>query len=297
VSFAGALGFAGGNGAVSFGGLVNGPPQPLTFQLGRGKTQSAPRRLALSGNGRVLVASNFLTDSVTVFDSDHVEDPGANIPLGGPEASAARRGEVLFHSDRLTAGGGFTCASCHPGGGEDGRVWEMPGDGLGPRRTKSLLGVRDHAPYGWGGDSPALADRVRKTLATLHKYTPTDAEVGDLVAYLDSLPPPDTVEVAERNRIRVERGRDLFAGKARCASCHRSDSLQDGGVHDVGTGGWFRTPSLRGVGRRHPLLHNGRAWSVIEVFDHANNPGFGHGRVHDLCREEWEDLVAYLLTL
>ena len=48
---------------------------------------------------------------------------------------AADTGHALFHAN---AGGGLACASCHPEGGEDGRVWRFAC--LGPRRTQSLRG-------------------------------------------------------------------------------------------------------------------------------------------------------------
>ncbi len=101
------------------------------------KTQSTPRRLALSDDGRILVASNTLSDSLTVIAVDATGPRVVkHIPLGGPPATAARRGEILFHSSRMTFNGRFSCASCHPGGGSDGRVWDTPAEDPSPRRTK-----------------------------------------------------------------------------------------------------------------------------------------------------------------
>ncbi|HEY1381764.1 MAG TPA: cytochrome c peroxidase, partial [Gemmataceae bacterium] len=222
------------------------------------RTQSNPRRLALSDDGRTLVAANTLSDSLTVIAVDgSTSRVVKHIPLGGPPAGPARRGEILFHSSRMTFNGRFSCASCHPGGGSDGRVWDTPAENPGPRRTKPLFGVADTAPYGWHGDSPTLADRVRKTLGRLHRRTPSPAQVTDLVAYLESLPAPAAKPIPEEKREQACRGRELFEGKGRCARCHSGDSLQDGELHDVGYGGPFRTPSLRGVSVRRPLLHDG----------------------------------------
>ena len=60
----------------------------------------------------------------------------------------ADQGHRLFHTATL---GGLACASCHPEGGEDGRVWRFAG--LGVRRTQSLRGgIMDTAPFHWNGD-------------------------------------------------------------------------------------------------------------------------------------------------
>src|SRR5207253_2425540 len=77
-------------------------------------TQANPRRLALSGDGRTLVVSNHLADSLTVIDARTLRVL-RHVPLGGPPADAVRRGEALFHSARLTFQGQCTCSSCHPG--------------------------------------------------------------------------------------------------------------------------------------------------------------------------------------
>jgi mono/diheme cytochrome c family protein len=260
-------------------------------------TQSNPRGLAISDDGRLIVVSNSLSDSLTVIAFDGVRARVVrHIPLGGPPADAARRGQVLFHSSRMTFNGRFSCASCHPGGGSDGRVWDTPAEDPGPRRTKPLLGVKDTAPYGWRGDSPTLADRVRKTIRKLHRGSPSPGQVNDLVAYLASLAPPAKKAVGGRNREKVELGRSLFEGKARCGRCHNGDSLQDGDVHDIGSGGLFRTPSLRGVAGRSPLMHDGRGLSVESMFRQYNKEK-RHGAAQELTPDELDALFTYMKTM
>jgi YVTN family beta-propeller protein len=265
-------------------------------------TQANPRRLALSGDGKTLVVSNHLADSLTVIDTA-TRTVVRHIPLGGPAPTPARRGEVLFHSGRMTFQGQFTCASCHPGGGADGLNWDLTRDGVGNfKNTRSLLGVRDTAPYGWEGTSPTLADRVTGTLRTLHQHEPAGTEVADLVDYLRSLPPPRPLPVKGGEREALARGRALFRGKARCAACHHGAALDDGKAHDVGTRGpgdttaRFDTPSLRGVARTAPYLHDGRA-ATLEAVLTAHNPHRRHGAAHRLGREELADLIAYLKSL
>jgi YVTN family beta-propeller protein len=265
-------------------------------------TQANPQRLALSGDGGTLVVTNHLADSLTVIDTKGLR-VRRHIALGGPPADAARRGEILFHSARLTFQGQFTCSSCHPGGGADGLNWDLTRDGVGNfLNTRSLLGVKDTAPYGWHGTSPTLADRVTGTLRHLHRHEPAGSEVADLAAYLGTLAPPRPLPRRAADRPAVERGRALFEGKGGCASCHRGDSLQDGKVHDVGTRtaqdakDRFDTPSLRGVARSAPYLHDGRAATLEEVFT-RHNAARRHGSAHRLTADELRDLVAYLKGL
>jgi YVTN family beta-propeller protein len=265
-------------------------------------TQANPRRLALSGDGKTLVVSNHLADSLTVIDAESLKVL-RHIPLGGPEPDAARRGEVLFNSARMTFHGQFTCASCHPDGGSDGLNWDLTRDGVGNfKNTKSLLGVRDSAPYGWHGTSPTLADRVAGTLRTLHRHEPAGTEVEDLVAYLSSLPPPRPLPVKDADRDAVARGREVFQGKGQCSNCHHRAALDDGKAHNVGTRGdtdtqdAFDTPALRGVARTAPYLHDGRAETLEEVFTKHNPKGW-HGAAHTLSKEELGDLIAYLKSL
>ncbi|MCS7160832.1 MAG: hypothetical protein RMJ19_10210, partial [Gemmatales bacterium] len=263
-------------------------------------TESNPRRLALSPDNRWLVASNFLSDSLSVFDVSALRLV-RHIPLGGPPPDQVRRGQVLFHSARLTHLSQFSCASCHPGGGADGLNWDLPRDGIGnPKNTRVLWGSADTAPYGWLGTSPTLADRIRGTLRTAHRYEPSEEELSALVAYVSSLRPPPPLEPTKELRTAFERGRALFFGKGGCATCHRPDSYQDGLVHDVGTGergeAHFDTPSLRGLRFSAPYLHDGRAATLEEIFT-RHNPQRRHGQAHLLSREELAELLVFLKSL
>src|SRR4029078_952126 len=52
---------------------------------------------------------------------------------------------------RAQGPGALACASCHPEGHEDGRVWNF--SPIGPRRTQDIAGgVLATAPLHWDGD-------------------------------------------------------------------------------------------------------------------------------------------------
>lgn len=263
-------------------------------------TQANPRRLALSGDGKTLVVSNHLGDSLTVIDADTLKVV-RHIPLTTTPPDAARRGAILFHSARSTFQGQFSCASCHPNGGSDGLNWDLTRDGVGNfLNTRSLLGVQDTAPYGWHASSPTLADRVTGTLRTLHQHEPTSAETADLVAFLKTLSPPLPLPV--KDAAAVARGKELFFDKAQCGKCHRRAAFDDDRPHDLGTRApgdlqaKFDTPSLRGVARTAPYLHDGRAATLAEVFG-KHNTGERHGAAHRLNKQELADLLAFLRSL
>jgi hypothetical protein len=264
--------------------------------------QANPRRLALSGDGDTLVVSNHLDDSLTVIDAKKLRVV-RHISLGAPAPDAARRGQILFNSARMTFQGQFSCASCHPDGGSDGLNWDLTRDGIGNfLNTRSLLGVKDTAPFGWYGTSPTLADRAGGTLRTLHRHEPLKAELADLTAYLQTLKPPRPLPHRGKDVGAIARGRTLFEEKAACARCHQGRTYQDGLTHDIGTGtahdpsAGIDTPSLRGVARTAPYLHDGRAATLEEIFTRYN-PTRRHGAAHRLSAEELRDLVRFLKSL
>jgi YVTN family beta-propeller protein len=272
------------------------------FVAARLSTQANPRRLALSGDGKVLVTANYLGDSLTVIDAANLRIVH-HIALGGPKPDAARCGEILFNSNKMTFHGQFTCASCHPDGGADGLNWDLSRDGIGnPMNTRSLLGIKDTAPYGWLGNSPTLADRVGGTLRTLHHHEPKGTEAEDMVAYLKTLEAPRPLPQKGVDPKAVARGQAIFQSQGKCMNCHRRQALDDDVAHDVGTRvlgdhqDQFDTPSLRGVARTAPYLHHGQAKTLEEIFSRYN-PRHRHGAAHRLTAEELADLMAYLRNL
>ena len=76
----------------------------------------------------------------------------------------------------------------------------------------------------------------------------------------------------------------------------------DGNLNDVGTRayfdthGEFDTPQLSNIYESAPYLHDGRCWSLEEIWT-LYNPYDLHGVANDLTKQQLNDLIEYLKTL
>lgn len=217
--------------------------------------------------------------------------PALDISLGGE----ARRdtGHDIFHAN---AGGGLACASCHPGGGDDGRTWNFKN--LGPRRTQLFtMGIRGTEPLHWDGDLPTLGHLVGEVFVKRMGGAPqTQARVGALDAWMNTLAPLPSLRAT--NDASAIRGKELFeSSEVECTSCHVGEKLTNNKTVDVGTGGAFQVPSLIGVSYHAPFIHTGCASTLRERFDASCGGGDLHGKTSQLAPDQIDDLVAYLETL
>ncbi len=212
--------------------------------------------------------------------------PSNTVPLGD---SLVHTGHDVFHS---SSGTGIACASCHPEGGEDGRTWRFD---FGARRTQSLRGgVSGRAPFHWSGDLPDLNHLIGEVFVRRMSGPMLDCQqVGALQRWLDTvpqLPAPSGLDPAS-----VARGKALFDGDAGCAACHAGALFTNNAHSDVGTGGAFQVPSLRGVAWRAPYLHDGCAPTLRDRFGACG--GAAHGSTAQLTDGDVADLVTYLESL
>jgi cytochrome c peroxidase len=111
----------------------------------------------------------------------------------------------------------------------------------------------------------------------------------------------------------AQRGQQIFEQEDRCIECHASERFSIAERRDVGLGpgrpediespdgetiytNEFDVPHLLGVWDSAPYLHDGRAKTLLEIFqDH--NPHDEHSTTSDLTDEQLRDLVEYLKTL
>jgi len=232
------------------------------------------------------------------------------------------RGRYLFGTatdKRLTKDRWMSCAVCHPRGEADGRQWDM---GAGPLDTATLRGCVAAPPLHVTGHLDEIQDTYRFTRMVMagqwflppERMNPylgrsnagLDRDLDALSAFIASLgkpvPPVPPLEL----RAKVKRGARLFGDPAtRCMSCHPPPLYTDSGrrdaggrfvLHDVGTGQRLDTPSLVGLARTEPYLHDGRAPMLEEVFTRWNQ-GDRHGRTSHLRGDDVQALATFLKYL
>jgi hypothetical protein len=243
-----------------------------------GSTEGPVVGLAMGPDGAVAVTRAPFT-VVSAAGDLLAADPGAH----------ADDGLRLFHASSPS---GVACATCHPGGRDDAHTWDF--EEMGPRRTQALNGgLVATAPFHWDGTLPDLGALFVETGVTRMGHAPrSPAEVDALAAWLDQLP-LSASEVSDP--VAVAAGETAFT-VAGCAECHPPPFYTDNRTVDVGTGGSFQVPSLRGVSRRLPLMHDGCAATLADRFDETCG-GDAHGQTASLSANELADLIVFLESL
>jgi len=267
------------------GGCISGglPPNPNGAQAFVTPPPGQVTAVAYEANGVVVSQSR---DPDVLWTSDGLG------PIQLAADSTHDTGHFMFHVD---AGGGVACASCHPEGGEDGRIWNFTC--LGPRRSQSLRGgLSGTEPFHWDGDMPDFSTLVQTVfVGRMSGPQPSPDQTAAMLRWLDTireLPTPAPAAPAA-----VERGRALFQSAAvGCTACHTGPRLTNNLSVDVGTGLKAQVPSLRGVGWRAPFLHTGCAPTLADRFGSCGG-GDKHGHTSQLGPGDVSDLTAFLETL
>jgi len=130
-----------------------------------------------------LVGANASGDDMellTLYMQSVTAPPNPHTAPGGRLTEAGERGRIVFE----TVG----CVSCHSGSKwtnqsmVDGKT-----DGI-PTDVPSLIGVYDTAPYGRTGRWTTLEEMVDYAVHDYMSMDVTDAELSDLVAYVEQIP-------------------------------------------------------------------------------------------------------------
>jgi len=280
------------------GNATSGRPTLSTFRivdlvspcaptaLGFTRYDGQPTALAYRANGDLVIQSR----QPSTLQIAHGSIVGA--PLSLSPVDRRDTGHDVFH---LAAASSLACASCHPEGGEDGRVWVF--SDVGQRRTQSMRGgVMQRAPFHWDGALPDLPSLIDNVFVGRMSGTRLAQDQQDALShFLSSIPaaqPPSGDDASA-----IARGQLVFNDPqgANCNSCHSGPQLTNHTVVDVGTGGAFKVPSLRGVAFRDPFLHDGRAVTLGARFTVGG--GDSHGRTSQLSPDQLDDLTAYLRSL
>ena len=221
----------------------------------------------------------------------------------------------------------MSCAVCHPDGDQDGRQWDL---GAGPLDTRSLRGCLRTTPLHvdahldeiqdtyeftrmvmagqWFVPRRAMHDELGESNAEL------DRDLDALAAYIASLAPREPPPPPAESLPLIEQGKQIFfSDKTGCATCHPPPYYTDSGrhaadgtflLHDVGTRppnearqpGRLDTPTLLGLRRSEPYLHDGGAKTIEEVFTQFNSQD-KHGRTSHLSKGEIDALAEFLRYL
>lgn len=229
---------------------------------------------------------------------------GGEVPEKPPvlDPDLVQRGAALFADPRLSGDSTRSCASCHPGGGADHGVYQA-GEAVAPgtpggRRTISLRGLWQTAPYYWDGSAPTLAAALERMLAVEMRGGRLEGrDRAALEAYLRSIPAfdrgrlkPDGAPV-EPAKLSARKGFAVFVDSG-CDVCHRAPAFTNRSVFDVGTGGEFAVPTLRGVSAGGPWGHDGR-WPDLESAVRA----IARAREIELSSDQMGQLLEYLALL
>jgi len=212
-----------------------------------------------------------------------------------------QRGAMLFVDAKLSPDGSRACNTCHPGGGSDGKVYRdgepvAPGT-AGGWRTLSLRGVWQTAPYLWDNSAATITDAVSRMLAVEMlgaRLEGRDREA--LEAYVLSIPPFDRGRVGEDGvpiePVTLSARRGYAVAEKNCLGCHKPPAYVRLLTYDVGTGGSFAVPTLRGASAGGPYGHDGR-WPDLETAIRA----IAQAKGFTLTPDEVSQLVDYLKLL
>jgi YVTN family beta-propeller protein len=284
-------------------------------------TGNNPKHLVISPDGRSVYVANRLSDNITVIDTTSNKAEGL-IDLGGPRAETVlRRGERLFNYSTISFQRQLSCNTCHPEYHLDGLTYDIvgPGDRMGENLVdnRSQRGIADTGPYKWNGKNPTLArqDGPRAAMLFFRSHGFEKDQLQDVVHFVESIAlqpsrflSKDGVlnDFQDEGRNYFERaftvdGRYIPAGN-RCITCHRPPNYTDQHSFDVGTKAdhdvesIYDTPQLANVWENGPYLHDGRCYSLEEIWT-VYNPYDLHGATNDMDKRQLNNLIEYIKTL
>jgi DNA-binding beta-propeller fold protein YncE len=261
--------------------------------LGGMNTGLAPQGMAFNNDASKLYVHNFMSRSVSVFDTTDYINARNNaspelveVSTVGNEALSPQvlSGKQIFYdasNPRMSRDGYISCASCHNDGGNDGQVWDFTQAGEGLRNTIALTGksgmgqgnvhwtanfdeiqdFENDIRNGFGGtgflsdaEFSATADPLGAPKAGL------SAELDALAAYVSSLAsaPPSPYRNPDGTLTSdAQAGQQIFEAR-NCRSCHSGPFFTDSLRHDVGTiqasSGQGNGQPLEGTGIETPTL-------------------------------------------
>lgn len=246
---------------------------------------------------------------------------------GGKRSYLLNLGDLLFSSPDIFGGvartAGMSCASCHQQGHNNPKLFipglshrpgtfDTSGALFNPKadngvfdavRVPSLRGAKYLAPYTHDGRFPTLREFTRNAIVNEFAGVEPSAQVLDaLEAYIKEIAFIPNAKLGPGGSLSREASDAARRGEAvfnkpfphdaamSCASCHQPNgAFVDHRLHDVGSGGAVKTPTLINANFNAPYFHDGRFDSYGEVVDY-----FDRHFSLDLKANERADLISYL---
>lgn len=292
----------------------------IAARIQTGPIGANPKGLAISSDGRRVYVANRLQDNIAIIDTRRNQVVGA-IELGGPDVMTTLRwGERLFNYASISFHKQMSCTTCHPEHGVDGLSYDIAVDGgLGRNLVDNLTlrGIAETAPFKWTGKNPDLerqeGPRAAQLFFRTHGFEGPENQA--IVAFIESIPPrpnrylpPDGTlnEFQEWGKTLFERAYDNMGRYIpvanRCVTCHPKPYGTDSRIHDVGTRNYhdqrgirFVTPHLINTYERPPFMHDGRCYSLEEIWTEHNDDDT-HGVANDMTKEELNAMIEYIKT-
>jgi len=289
------------------------------YVVARIPTGANPKGLVASPDGRRVYVANRLDDNITVIDVEKQEAVDT-IDLGGPGVvTTLRWGAKLFNFASISFQKQMSCATCHPENSVDGLIYDIAVDGGMGRNlvdNLSMRGLAETSPFKWTGKNPNLqrqeGPRAAQLFFRTHGFTPEENEA--IVRFIEAIPQRPNryrqaegrlVEFQEWGKMMFERAYDNMGRyipvSNRCITCHPPPYGTDRKVHDVASKGYhdwdgnFDTPHLINVFERPPFMHDGRCYSLEEIWTEFN-PDDTHGVTNDMMKEHLNALIEYMKT-
>ena len=271
--------------------------------LGGLNTGSSPQGLSFNNDASKLYVHNFLSRSVSVFDTSgfiHGTTNSAEMLAEvitvtnetlSPELLEGKRIFYNASDPRMSQDGYISCASCHLDGGSDGQVWDFTQVGEGLRNTITLRGRAGtgHGNVHWTANFDEIQDfenDIRGGFGGIGFMSDSDfADTSDplgspktglsvaldaLSAHVSSLvsTPPSPHRNSDGSLTpEGQAGKQIFLAK-NCDACHSGASFTDNQRHDVGTiqlsSGTGIGQPLAGIGFDTPTLKG--IWNTSPYF-------------------------------
>jgi len=286
-----------------------------------------PRAVKYSNDGKWFWLYNALDFELVAYDAKTLQRAGLVRVTENPLGDEILRGKRLFYSALMPMASRrwIACSSCHPDSDPDGRTWQNP-EGL--RNTPPLVGLAWTHPQHWSADRDETQDfehtirgllmqgrglingPVAESLGSPNKGRSRDLDA--LAAYTNSHTVPLSPHAKNGLSDAAKRGREIFFSKeTACATCHSGPYFTDSNpstkpvLHDVNTGRSdpsekmplkYDTPTLLGIYRSAPYLHDGSAKTLKDVLT-TNNAGDKHGKSSHLAANQIDDLTEFLKAL